>query len=282
MVDENPFPLFRHTGLQASLSLAVTNLLLQERHGFCYINMMFIIPAIDLKDGQCVRLRQGKKEDITVYSEDPPLTAKKWESSGAEVLHVVDLDGAFTGSQKNFDGIAGIRNSVKMIIEVGGGIRDLGTVERLTSVGIDRVILGTSAIEDSGFVAEACRRFPGKILVGIDAKDGKVAVRGWEKISAIEARELAVKVEKMGVSGIIYTDISRDGMLSGPNLSALRDMVSTVEIPVIASGGIATIDDVKNLLEIKGLWGAITGKAIYSGSLDLQEAIRISEKKGQG
>jgi phosphoribosylformimino-5-aminoimidazole carboxamide ribotide isomerase len=242
---------------------------------------MFIIPAIDLKDGQCVRLRQGKKEDVTVYSGDPPLTARQWESSGAEVLHVVDLDGAFTGSQKNFDSIVRIRNSVKMVVEVGGGIRDLMTVDRLASAGIDRVILGTSAIEDSGFVAEACKRFPGKILVGIDAKDGKVAVRGWEKISAIDAKELAVRVEAMGVSGIIYTDISRDGMLSGPNLPALRNMVATVKIPVIASGGIATIEDIRNLLNIGVLWGAITGKAIYSGSLDLKEAIKLSQQQGR-
>jgi phosphoribosylformimino-5-aminoimidazole carboxamide ribotide isomerase len=282
VVDENPFPVFRCTTSHASLlPLLVPIYFLQERHGFCYINMMFIIPAIDLKDGQCVRLRQGKKEDVTVYSGDPPLTAGQWESSGAAVLHVVDLDGAFTGSQKNFDSIVRIRNSVKMIIEVGGGIRDLETVERLTSAGINRVILGTSAIEDSGFVAEACRLFPGKILVGIDAKDGKVAVRGWEKISAIDARELAVKVEAMGVSGIIYTDISRDGMLSGPNLPALRDMVSAVKTPVIASGGIASIHDIKNLLEIGGLWGAITGKAIYSGALDLREAIKLSKEQGR-
>jgi phosphoribosylformimino-5-aminoimidazole carboxamide ribotide isomerase len=240
---------------------------------------MLIIPAIDLKDGQCVRLLQGRKDEVTVYSNDPPATARKWESFGAEVLHVVDLDGAFTGVQANIEVILEIRRSVKMIVEVGGGVRDLATIDSLITAGIDRVILGTSAIEDSGLVSEACRTFPGKILVGIDAKDGKVAVRGWEKVSTIGAKELAEQVEAAGVAGIIYTDISRDGMLTGPNFPALKEMVRAVQIPVIASGGIAAMEDVWNLMQIPALWGAITGKAIYSGSLDLKEAIKMS--KGQ-
>ena len=238
--------------------------------------MMFIIPAIDLKDGQCVRLQQGRKDAVTVYSGDPTATAKKWESSRAKVLHVVDLDGAFTGSQKNYPRIIEIRKSVDMVIEVGGGIRDISTVDRLVSAGINRVIIGTSAIEDIQFVTDVCKRFPGRIFIGIDAKNGKVAVKGWEEVSSIDARELAVRVETIGVSGIIYTDISRDGMLTGPNLPALEDMVKTVNIPVIASGGIANIEDIRNLLKIKNLWGAITGKAIYAGSLDLKEAIQIA------
>ena len=237
---------------------------------------MLIIPAIDLKDGQCVRLQQGRKEAITVYSGDPSGTAKNWESSGAKVLHVVDLDGAFTGSQKNYSRIIEIRKAVDMDIEVGGGIRDISTVDRLVSAGINRVIIGTSAIEDIQFVTDACRRFPGRIFIGIDAKNGKVAVKGWEEVSSIDARELALKVEAIGVSGIIYTDISRDGMLTGPNLPALEDMVKTVNIPVIASGGVANIEDIRNLLKIENLWGAITGKAIYAGSLDLKEAIQLA------
>jgi phosphoribosylformimino-5-aminoimidazole carboxamide ribotide isomerase len=237
---------------------------------------MLIIPAIDLKEGRCVRLQQGKKDAVTVYSKDPVLTAKKWESCGARVLHVVDLDGAFTGIQKNIGSILQVRKHVKMAMQVGGGIRDITTVEKLLSAGVDRVIIGTSAIEDSAFVVEACRKYPGKIFVGIDAKDGKVAVKGWEEVSTVEARELAVRVETAGVGGIIYTDISRDGMLSGPNIPAQEEMVRTVKIPVIASGGIATLEDVKGLLQINGLWGAITGKAIYSGSLDLREAIRLA------
>ena len=237
---------------------------------------MLVIPAIDLKDGQCVRLQQGRKDAVTIYSGDPSATAKKWEASGAKVLHVVDLDGAFTGSQKNYSRILEIRKSVDMGIEVGGGIRDISTVDRLVSAGINRVIIGTSAIEDIQFVTDACKRFPGRIFIGIDAKNGKVAVKGWEEVSSIDARELALRVEAIGVSGIIYTDISRDGMLTGPNLPALEDMVKTVNIPVIASGGIANIEDIRNLLKIENLWGAITGKAIYAGSLDLKEAIQIA------
>ncbi len=240
---------------------------------------MFIIPAIDLKDGLCVRLQQGRKDAVTVYSGDPAATARKWESYGAKILHVVDLDGAFTGIQKNIESILKIRKSVKMMIEVGGGIRDITAADKLLSAGVDRIIIGTSAIEDSDFVVEACNRFPGKVYVGIDAKDGKVAVRGWESVSSIAAKELAGRVETAGVSGIIYTDIARDGMLTGPNVAAQREMVNTVKIPVIASGGIAAIEDIRDLLAIKNLWGAITGKALYSGSLDLREAIKLSENR---
>jgi len=240
---------------------------------------MLVIPAIDLKDGHCVRLQQGRKDAVTIYSKDPSATARKWESCGAKVLHVIDLDGAFTGSQKNLKVILEIRKSVKMAIQVGGGIRDIETVYSLLSAGINRVIIGTSAIEDSGFVIEACKKFPEKIFVGIDAKEGKVAVKGWEEISSIGAKELAERIEKVGISGIIYTDILRDGMLTGPNISAVEDMVKTVNIPVIASGGIATLEDIKNLSKIKNLYGAITGKAIYSGSLDLKEAIHLAENR---
>jgi len=240
---------------------------------------MLVIPAIDLKDGHCVRLQQGRKDAVTIYSKDPSATARKWESCGAKVLHVIDLDGAFTGSQKNLKVILEIRKSVKMAIQVGGGIRDIETVYSLLSAGINRVIIGTSAIEDSGFVIEACKKFPEKIFVGIDAKEGKVAVKGWEEISSIGAKELAERIEKVGISGIIYTDILRDGMLTGPNISAVEDMVKTVNIPVIASGGIATLEDIKNLSKIKNLYGAITGKAIYSGALDLKEAIHLAENR---
>lgn len=237
---------------------------------------MFIIPAIDLKDGQCVRLQQGRKEAVTVYSKDPVGIARKWELQGAKVLHVVDLDGAFSGSQKNFPLIAEIRKNVKMVIEVGGGIRNISTIDRLVSAGINRVILGTAVIEDTALVLEACNRFPGRIIIGIDAKEGKVAVKGWEEVSSVGALELAQRIENIGVGGIIYTDIARDGMLTGPNTAALEDMVNAVRIPVIASGGISSIEDIGKLLTIKKLWGAITGKALYEGTLDLKEAIRLS------
>lgn len=238
---------------------------------------MYIIPAIDLKDGVCVRLRQGRKEDVTVYSDDPALTARSWESAGAKVLHVVDLDGAFSGSQKNFQRIVEIRKAVRMQIEVGGGIRNIGTVDKLISSGVDRVIIGTAAIEDPEFLLESCGRFPGRIFVGIDARDGKVATRGWEETTELDALELARRIETIGVGGIIYTDISRDGMMTGPNIPALEEMVKAIYIPVIASGGISSVEDIKRLLEIPKLWGAITGKAIYERTLDLKEAIKLSE-----
>ena len=239
---------------------------------------MIIIPAIDLKDGKCVRLLQGKEEEVTVYSDDPAATAKHWVSLGAELLHVVDLDGAFTGEQKNFEKIKAIREAIDIPIEIGGGIRDIERIEKLISLGVDRVIIGTSAAKDPDMVRRACEKFSGKVLVGIDAKDGKVAVKGWVEVTELDAIEFAEKMQGAGTAGIIYTDISRDGMLSGPNIDAMADMVSAVSIPVIASGGVSKIDDIKKLMQIKNLWGVITGKALYAGTLDLPEAIEITKK----
>lgn len=236
---------------------------------------MLVIPAIDLKNGNCVRLLQGKKDAVTVYSNNPEKTAKRWESFGAKLLHVVDLDGAFSGNQKNFDAIVKIRKSVKIMLQVGGGIRNIGNLLNLFSSGIDRVIIGTAAIEDPEFLTYACNKYPGRVLIGIDAKEGMVAIRGWEEVTAIRAIELAKRLEIIGVAGIIYTDINRDGMLSGPNIEATREMVESVKISVIASGGISCMEDIKNLIKIKNLWGVITGKAIYSGTLDLKEAIKF-------
>jgi len=238
---------------------------------------MLLIPAIDLKDGNCVRLLQGKKNAVTVYSNNPANTAKRWESCGAKLLHIVDLDGAFSGNQKNFDAIIQIRKAVKIMLQVGGGIRDSGNLLKLFSAGIDRIIIGTAAVEDPEFLTYSCNKYPGRVLTGIDARDGMVAVKGWEEVTSINAKELAKRLEMVGVGGIIYTDINRDGMLSGPNIEATREMVEGVGIPVIASGGISCMEDVKNLMKIENLWGAITGKAIYSGALDLREAIRFAE-----
>jgi len=239
--------------------------------------MMLVIPAIDLKEGRCVRLLQGREKDATVYSDDPAATAVKWESMGAKLLHVVDLDGAFTGSQKNLDSILSIRKAINMDIEVGGGIRDLTRIDQLLSSGINRVILGTVAVEKPELVKEACVKYPGRVLVGIDARNGDVAVKGWVEVTAVRAKDLALTMQGYGCAGIIYTDIARDGMLSGPNIPAVSEMVANLNIPVIASGGISSLDDVRNLLQVKGVWGAITGKAIYSGALDLREAIAVSE-----
>jgi phosphoribosylformimino-5-aminoimidazole carboxamide ribotide isomerase len=238
---------------------------------------MLVIPAIDLKDGQCVRLLQGKKDAVTAYSNDPAKTAKRWESYGAKLIHIVDLDGAFTGRQTNLDAIIKIRQSVKIPLQVGGGIRNIGNVMNLLSAGIDRIIIGTAAIEDPEFLTYACRNYPGKVLIGIDAKDGMVAIKGWEEVTSLSAKDLVRRLEIFGVAGIVYTDISRDGMLSGPNIEATRTIVEGVKIPVIASGGVSCIDDIKNLMQIENLWGVITGKAIYAGAMDLKEAIRIAE-----
>ena len=238
---------------------------------------MLVIPAIDLKDGRCVRLLQGKKDAVTTYSNDPASMARTWESSGAKLLHIVDLDGAFSGSQKNFDAVVKIRKAVKIPLQVGGGIRNLGNVLNLFSAGIDRIIIGTAAIEDPEFLTYLCSTYPGRVLIGIDAKKGMVAIKGWEEVTSFTARDLAKRLEMAGAAGIIYTDISRDGMMTGPNIEATREMVENVTIPVIASGGVSNMEDIKNLRKIKDLWGVITGKAIYSGSLNLKEAIKITE-----
>lgn len=237
---------------------------------------MIVIPAIDLKDGKCVRLLQGKKEEVTVYSDDPPSMARHWEKLGGELLHVVDLDGAFTGEQHNFSKIRAIREAINIPIEVGGGIRDVSRIEKLINLGVDRTIIGTSAAKNPEMVREACEKYPGKVLVGIDARDGKVAVKGWVEITGLDAIEFAKQMQDAGAAGIIYTDISRDGMLTGPNIEAMATMVRAVEIPVIASGGVSRLDDIKSLMQINNLWGVITGKALYSGSMKLEEAIALT------
>lgn len=236
---------------------------------------MLVIPAIDLKEGQCVRLFQGKRDAVTTYSNDPVATAKKWESYGAELIHIVDLDGAFTGNQANFDAIIKIRQSIKIALQVGGGIRNMENITNLFAAGIERAIIGTAAIEDPEFVKSSCSRYPGRVIIGIDAKEGMVAIKGWEEVTSLDAREVAGHLEVAGAAGIVYTDVARDGTLSGPNIEAIRKMVESVSIPVIAAGGVSSIEDIKNLMQIKNLWGVITGKAIYSGSLDLKEAIQV-------
>jgi len=235
---------------------------------------VIVIPAIDLKGGKCVRLLQGRKEDVTVYSDDPVATALKWESCGAKVLHIVDLDGAFSGIQANIEAVKAIRRAVKMDIELGGGIRDMGRIDLLIDLGISRVILGTVAVENPELVKEACKRHPGRIFVGIDAKDGMAAVRGWLEVSHVRAERLACRMRDYGVAGIVYTDISKDGMMTGPNIKAVEQMVKVVDIPVIASGGVSRMSDLFELNRIQGLWGVIIGKALYSGAIDLREALR--------
>jgi len=237
---------------------------------------MIVIPAIDLKDGKCVRLLQGKKDEVTVYSDNPGEMAKQWVDMGARLLHVVDLDGAFSGEQKNLERIREIRKAIQIPMQLGGGIRDIKTIAQLADIGVDRMILGTSAAKDPDMVAQACEKFEGRVLVGIDAKDGKVAVKGWVEVTELDAIKFAKDMASAGAAGIIYTDISRDGMMTGPNVEAMAKMVKNVKIPVIASGGVSKLEDVDSLMQIKGLWGVITGKALYSGAMDLKAAIAMT------
>ena len=240
---------------------------------------MIVIPAIDLKEGKCVRLEQGLMEKDTVYSDNPAEMARHWQAEGGELLHLVDLDGAFAGVPKNREAIQAIVAAVDIPTELGGGIRDLETIEAYLSLGIDRVILGTVAKENPALVGEACRRFPGRIVVGIDAKGGLVAVRGWAEMTEKKAIDLAREMEGLGVTAIIYTDIARDGMMQGPNLEATAALAEAISIPVIASGGVSSLDDIRNLLKIEasGIEGVITGKAIYNGALNLREAVALTK-----
>ena len=242
---------------------------------------MIVIPAIDLKEGKCVRLEQGLMERDTVFNDDPGAQAKAWQDQGAELLHIVDLDGAFAGEPKNRSAIEAIVRSVSIPTQLGGGIRDLATIEEYLALGIGRVIIGTAAQRNPELVKEACAKFPGRIVVGIDAKNGMVAVQGWAEVTGITAVELAKKFEGLGVAAIIYTDISRDGMLQGPNIEATRQLAESINIPVIASGGLSTLKDIENLMAIEssGVTAVITGKAIYTGAINLAEAIKTGKGK---
>jgi len=242
---------------------------------------MIVIPAIDLKDGQCVRLEQGLMERDTVFCDSPAEQALTWQNQGAELLHLVDLNGAFAGEPKNRSSIEKIVRAVSIPTQLGGGIRDIQTIEAYLSLGINRVILGTAAQRNPELVRDACRLFPGKIVVGIDAKDGMVAVQGWAEVTDISARELAKKFEGFGVAAVIYTDISRDGMLIGPNIDATRALAEGVAIPIIASGGVSRMADIEALMAIEesGVVGVITGKAIYTGAIRLADAIALTKGK---
>jgi phosphoribosylformimino-5-aminoimidazole carboxamide ribotide isomerase len=243
---------------------------------------MKLFPAIDLKDGQCVRLRQGLMSEATVFGDDPAAQARDFEYLGFEYLHVVDLNGAFEGEPVNAAAVRAIRATLSIPIQLGGGIRTLAHIENWLKEGIDRVILGTVAVREPRIVHEAARAFPGKIAVGIDARDGMVAIEGWAETSELTASELARRFEDAGVAAIIYTDISRDGLLSGLNLDATAELARDVSIPVIASGGLAGIEDIRKLVqpEYAMLEGAIAGRALYDGSLDASEALSLIAEAG--
>jgi phosphoribosylformimino-5-aminoimidazole carboxamide ribotide isomerase len=243
---------------------------------------MLIIPAIDLKDGQCVRLKQGEMDSATVFSSNPADMAEKWLASGARRLHLVDLNGAFAGKPVNEAAIKAIVNEVgdEIPVQLGGGIRDLDTIERYLDDGITYIIVGSAAVKNPGFLHDACTAFPGHIIVGLDAKDGKVAVEGWSKVTHHDVIDLAKKFQDYGVEAVVYTDIGRDGMLSGVNIEATVKLAQALSIPVIASGGITNLDDVKRLcaVEVEGIMGAITGRAIYEGTLDFTAAQILADE----
>ena len=235
---------------------------------------MLVIPAIDLKDGRCVRLRQGDMAAETVYSEDIVAVARNWQQCGASLIHVVDLNGAVGGEPKNLPQIEAVRKAVTVDVQVGGGIRTIETVRRYLKAGVSRVVLGTAALTDRAFLEQACTEFPRQVVLGLDARDGKVAVKGWTAVSETKAIDLLREVRGLEIGAVIYTDIARDGMLNGPNLTALKEVVASSAFPVIASGGISHVED---LLAVRLLGpkieGAIVGKALYDGKLDYQSAV---------
>jgi len=242
---------------------------------------MIVIPAIDLKEGRCVRLTQGRMDQESVYSEDPVGIATQWESKGAKRLHVVDLNGAVTGKPVHRSLIAEMVRAVRIPVEVGGGIRDLETIEEYLSLGVEWVILGTVAFKNRELVREACARFPGKIILSIDAKRGDVAIQGWYEIVPLKAIDLSREFEGSGLFSIIFTDVERDGMGTGLNWEMTRTLAQTTSIPVIASGGVSRIEEIEHLkkLEPEGVMGVIIGRALYTGKIDLEEAIRVAENR---
>ena len=247
---------------------------------------MLIIPAIDLKDGRCVRLKQGDMNDDTVFSEDPAGMATHWLDQGAARLHVVDLNGATVGKPKNEAGIKAILSAIdgRIPVQLGGGIRDLDTIERYLDLGVTYIIIGTAAVKNPGFLQDACTAFSGHIIVGLDAKDGKVAVEGWSKLTGHDVLDLAKKFEDYGAEAVIYTDIGRDGMLSGVNIEATVKLARTLRVPVIASGGLTGLPDIEALcaVEAEGISGVITGRAIYEGTIDFRQALALAEKLSPG
>jgi phosphoribosylformimino-5-aminoimidazole carboxamide ribotide isomerase len=241
---------------------------------------MLIIPAIDLKDGHCVRLEQGRMESATVFSKEPGKAAQQWTAQGAKRLHVVDLNGAVAGKPRNEAAIKEIIAAVDsdIPVQLGGGIRDLDTIERYLDDGVSFIIIGTAAVKNPGFLHEACDAFPGHIIVGLDAKDGKVATDGWSKLTGHDVVDLGKRFQDYGVEAVIYTDIGRDGMLTGVNIEATVRLAQALTVPVIASGGLNSLDDVKALMavESEGITGCITGRAIYEGKLDFAAAVKLA------
>jgi len=239
---------------------------------------MLIIPAVDIKNGKCVRLVQGRKEDETIFSNDPSAMAQKWARAGAELIHVIDLDGAFDKRPQNLDAVQGILKAVDTPIQLGGGIRDEQTARYYLNMGVQKVIVGTEAIKNPDWVVRTADRYPERVVVGIDARNGLVAIEGWTETTASKAIDLAKRFENCGIAAINFTDIHRDGMQSGPNIEETRRLAEAIDTPVVASGGVGTIKDIQNFLPLEtcGVVGVITGKALYSGTLDFKEALNLA------
>jgi phosphoribosylformimino-5-aminoimidazole carboxamide ribotide isomerase len=240
---------------------------------------MIIIPAVDIREGKCVRLVEGKMDRVTVYSEDPVAVAQLWEDKGAEIIHVVDLDGAFAGQPKNLAIIEKIVHTVQIPVQIGGGIRNMDTIDMLLDMGVRRVILGTAAISDSMLVAQASQKYGERVIVGIDSKNGLVAIEGWEATVGKTDLELAWEIKKLGITRVVYTDTRRDGTLKGPNIKASSDLARESGLRVIVSGGVSCLDDVRSVKEIEndGIDGVIIGKALYAGTVDLKDALKIAK-----
>jgi phosphoribosylformimino-5-aminoimidazole carboxamide ribotide isomerase len=239
---------------------------------------MIVIPAVDIKDGKCVRLKQGRMEQETVFADDPAVMAQKWADAGAELIHVIDLNGAFAKSPQNIDAIGNILRHVHVPVQLGGGIRNQKTIEMYIGMGVKRVILGSEALHRPDFIHEACREFPDRIVLGIDARNGYVAIDGWVHTTRVRAMDLVKKFEDSDLVAINFTDIQRDGMQSGLNVTEIQELAESTQIPVVAAGGVSTIDDIHKLLPLEsaGVVGVIVGKALYSGTLDFREALKIS------
>lgn len=243
-----------------------------------WVAPMLVIPAIDLQNGKCVRLMQGRAADSTVVADDPVETALRWQAAGAQRLHVVDLDGAFAGTRRNLHIVQDIVQALHIPVELGGGIRDMAGIEAVLNAGVQMAILGTVAVEQPELVAQAAREFGERVLVGIDARDGMVAVRGWVAGTAVNAVDLACQVRDAGIREVIFTDIARDGMLQGPNIVSLQRVAATAGLRVVASGGVTTLADLRQIAQVPGVVGAIVGKALYSGNIDLATAIADIER----
>jgi phosphoribosylformimino-5-aminoimidazole carboxamide ribotide isomerase len=243
---------------------------------------MLIIPAVDIKNGKCVRLVQGRKEEETVFADDPAAMARKWEQAGAELIHVIDLDGAFEKSPQNLDAVKRILQTIDTPIQLGGGIRDKETALTFLELGVQKVIIGTEAIKNPVWVERLADRFADRVIVGIDARNGLVAIEGWTEDTRTRAVDLAKRFENCGIGAINFTDIHRDGMQSGPNIEETRKLAEAIDIPVVASGGVATITDIQNLLPLEsvGVIGVITGKALYSETLNFTEALALARSNG--